>query len=306
MNARQFYLLGGALIAVLAAALFFMVRRAPSQYNTLVTTEAAAVTHLRITPPAGPEIILQEKNGGWRVTAPFDMPADERRVAETLNALAYLNIEPALTHNPADYKLFGVDPSSGVTFSAASARATAVEFVAGRRGGALWYILHKGGVHEAAGFPFVYLSEPASFWADRTVFAVSSSGITGLSVQTARKTVSIEKTGGKWHFAAPQATALSTATLESVLTPALAALANLKAKAILCAGTACAAPQGEPVCKIELTLPGKYYPVTLKFLKHDDSTYSATNSELSDTVFAVRPDSVKTLCALPQTLFPAH
>lgn len=302
MNARQFYLLGGALLAVLAAAVFFMVRRAPSQYNTLITPKAAAeITELHIAQPDTAEIVLQEKENGWRLTAPFDMPADEQRVITTLNALPYLNVEPELSHNPADYKLFGVDEPSGVKFRAVSAQGTAAEFAAGRRNGALWYILHDGKVHEATGFPFAYLSEPASFWADRTVFAVSSSGITGISVQNT-KTVAIEKTGGKWRFAAPQTAELSTATFVGVIAPALAPLANLRAKAILCAGTDCTAPQDEPVCKIELTLPGKYYPVTLMFRKQTDTTCSATNSEIAETVFIVQADSVQNICSLPQTL----
>ncbi|MDD4005512.1 MAG: DUF4340 domain-containing protein [Elusimicrobiaceae bacterium] len=304
MNGRQLGLMVALLLVLLAGSVVFMLRRAPDKLQLIADPAGAgSVTAVSIIRPGAREIRLARVRGGWRITAPSNLPADTRRVGTMLNALKYANAAPELSRNPADFGLFGVDPSSGIKFRADTPSGPLTEFVAGRQTGNAWYILHNGAVSEAAGFPFAYLAGSAADWTDNTVIAVSSLAVIGLEVKSDFGSVSLGKTERGWQYSqSGRSAAVPPEAREEVLKPALELLARFRAEKVFCAGPDCRPPAKKPDCSISVISPGRYDPAALKIYYQDSRTVLVTNSELPELVFAADSVLARKLCSLPEKI----
>jgi hypothetical protein len=62
-------------------------------------------------------ITVEETDGGWRVTTPINVPANEGSVVAFLAALRSLTLEEVLSHRPESHALYHLDDATGVRLS---------------------------------------------------------------------------------------------------------------------------------------------------------------------------------------------
>lgn len=307
MNARQLYIMAAALIAALFAGILLKLRNAPDKLQLIADPQKAPlVNKLTIAQPGEPEIRLSLRDGAWHITEPVNIQADSERLKTLANALKYANISPELSRNPDDFASFGVSESSGIHFRAETPDGPLTEFTLGKENGGAYYILYNGAVSEGAGFPWVYLKAPPSDWADRTVTALATHTITDIEVKSEYGFATASKTPAGWIFDRKdeykEKGIVPPAAVAEALSPAMTLLADLKADQILCAGPKCAAPAEKPVCVLTAAMPGRYYPLTLKFYKQRGEANPVVSSEKPDIVFSVSDIKTQTLCTLPDEL----
>ncbi|MEI9948256.1 MAG: DUF4340 domain-containing protein [Pseudomonadota bacterium] len=62
--------------------------------------ETSKIDHIEITPPGQPRVVLERKDGAWRLTAPQDALANDKSVASLVENLGQLQVTEILDSTP--------------------------------------------------------------------------------------------------------------------------------------------------------------------------------------------------------------
>src|SRR5581483_1906415 len=253
MKSSTLFKLGGVLAALIGLSAFAWYLGKPSRQPGL--TDAMQLSKITRVQFAGPDgrFELAKSSGAWKMQFPVDYPAAGRELQDALDKLSKLSLSDELSNDPARLEIFGLSSSSAtvVRLFAGTEAKPELEFSIGKEGpdwDSFFLQLPGKGAVLAQGLPARDLKRPAAGWLSKTIASVPADQVSRLRVTSSAGRVEVAKTGDAWKVV-PNGLSVSTATVESVVKPAVSALAGLEADQAL------PAKQAPPLSKMGLVKP---------------------------------------------------
>jgi hypothetical protein len=208
MRARYTALLALILVA-LGAYLYFVESKQEAEGDkkkTLLTVKADDVTGLTLT-YGDHEIVLEQRDGAWRMTKPVEAAADELAVKNLVRAIAEAEVKKTIDDPPQDLLPFGLAPPF-VTIAITTKDGAAVPAVKVGKTTAVSFSTYV----QLADKPVIYLT-PSSFRTgvekqpkdlrDKAILAFNDNDITALTLRGDGAAVELAKKNGEWWIEQP-------------------------------------------------------------------------------------------------------
>ncbi|HSQ00720.1 MAG TPA: DUF4340 domain-containing protein [Candidatus Dormibacteraeota bacterium] len=209
MRARYTALLALILVG-LGAYLYFVESKQEAESEkkkTLLAVKADDVTGLTLT-YGDHEIVLEQRDGAWRMTKPVEAAADELAVKNLVRAIAEAEVKKTIDDPPQDLLPFGLAPPF-VTIAITTKDGAAVPAVKVGKTTAVSFSTYV----QLADKPTVYLT-PSSFRSgvdkqpkdlrDKTILAFNDNDITALTLRgDGGAAVELARKNGEWWIEQP-------------------------------------------------------------------------------------------------------
>lgn len=179
--------------------------------------------------------MLVKASGTWKMQTPIDYPASSKDLQEALDKLPKLSLSDELSADVSRLDMFGLSRTSEtvVRLFAGAHAAPSLEFSIGKEGpdwDSFFLRLPGGGAVLAQGLPARDIKKSAGDWLAKSVANYPPDSITLLRVVSKGRRVELNKKGQDWVSAGRS---ISSATVASVVVPAIVAVAGLEADHVI-------------------------------------------------------------------------
>jgi hypothetical protein len=206
----------GALVfsALLAATVWAAIRRgdegprgggpgAGSEARSLPRVARDEVESVEIVRPGEEPIRLRRADGGWRLTAPVDAPADMTSVNSMLDKLSELTVTGIAATHARNHGLLEVTADKGVRVTARKGDTVLCDLWIGATRGGDTMVRPEGKeqVYAVAGSIKYAFNRAVRDWRDRTITDLNPDDVVAVSFVSANGTFRFAKTGQDWGVA---------------------------------------------------------------------------------------------------------
>ncbi|MBU1018021.1 DUF4340 domain-containing protein [Patescibacteria group bacterium] len=153
------------------------------------------------------QVVLEKKEGAWRVVNGHSSPADEEKVGDFLKAMYSLKEGSLVSNNPDRTAIFSVDEKNGVHVQIWNHKARAIaDFYAGETipDGQYLRRADKDEVFQTIPSLTRFLADSLDSWKDKTLLSVEETDIRRVALQTPEEEMVLEKKEGVWRMIQPE------------------------------------------------------------------------------------------------------
>jgi hypothetical protein len=258
---KQFWKTGVALLVLIGLGFYiwkYERGEVPGEEkDKILAVEKDHVTALSIDAPDAEEIRLVKEGDGWRVTAPFEAPADASAVDSLLSRLGELEADEVVVETTDDLGQYGLaHPSRTVTVTVEGAEAPlVVEFGSQTPGGSSVYARTPSSsrVYTVASFVETSFDKKPFDLRDRDLLHVKRADVRTLDVRGPEGDYALARTdAGDWAFTEPLATRAGRWSVDGLL----GTLENLKMESVAAEDAESLEPYGldQPARSVRLVL----------------------------------------------------
>jgi hypothetical protein len=258
---KQFWKTGVALLVLIGLGLYiwkYERGEVPEEdKDKILAVDKEQVTALSIDAPDTDEIRLVKEGDGWRVTAPFEAPADASAVDSLLSRLGDLEADEVVVETTQDLAQYGLaDPSRTVTVTVEGEEAPlVVEFGGQTPGGSAVYARTPSSprVYTVASFVETSFDKKPFDLRDRDLLHVKRADVRTLDVKGPEGDYALARTdAGDWAFTEPIATRAGRWSVDGLL----GTLENLKMESVAAEDAESLEPYGldHPARSVRLVL----------------------------------------------------
>lgn len=140
-----------------------------------------AIDVLEIEEPGKPKVVLQKGASGWAMIAPVADAADQKAVADALDALASLKLRDAIAENPASYEKVGVKDEEVVKIIPKSGGKPLVTLLVGKQANVR--VGTDPRVWSTQDFRRIALVHETKLWRDRSVADIAPEKLAEVAVE---------------------------------------------------------------------------------------------------------------------------
>ena len=145
-----------------------------------VSVHPEKVSRLHIERPGEPDVELARVGGGWKLTQPFEYPAQDQVVQATLKTLETLELIDVVSRNPEKRSVFQVD-STGTRVQAWEGADAVLDLVVGKATPDFGHTYVRrsddDAVYRATGMLTYNFNKPANDWRDKTILKLEEAQI---------------------------------------------------------------------------------------------------------------------------------
>jgi Domain of unknown function (DUF4340) len=153
----------------------------------------------------GETTTVQKQGGGWQITEPLAVGADEAEVSGMTSNLASMEVQRVIEDQPGDYKQYGLDPARmQVSFKAGGKSGTVLIGQKTPSGSDIYARLpDKPRVFLVPSFLDSTFNKSTFDLRDKTILKIDRDKTDRVEIQTAERDTKLVKQGSEWKLAAP-------------------------------------------------------------------------------------------------------
>lgn len=222
MRARYTVILALLLVA-LGAYLYFVESKriaAEGKKDRVLTLVPEDATRITLTYPDDSEVVLELREGSWRLTKPVDAVADDITVKDLLRTIADTEVVKTIDDPPTDLAQFGLaEPMVTVTVTAkdqvlpalkVGKKTTVSSLTYAQRADHAKIFLAGAGFHNG-------MDKHFKDFRDKTIITFKDDDIAALTMTGPGGAVELRKRDGTWMIEQPVATRADDSTIRSLL-----------------------------------------------------------------------------------------
>lgn len=154
------------------------------------------------------KIILEKKDGSWRVSNGRQFPADTNKVANFLKSLHSLKQTSLVSKNPDRKEIYFVDEKNGIHINLWDIKnLSSADFYSGKYLADGQFIRRgdSANVYQTSPILAPYLLMDKDGWKDKTLLKVDENEVSKISLKSPESEIALEKTtAGKWRMTKPK------------------------------------------------------------------------------------------------------
>jgi len=153
------------------------------------------------------EVILEKKEGEWRVANGHFFPADSEKVDNFLKAMHALKEKSLVSKNPERMAIFSVDEKNGTHIQVWNKKEHAIaDFYVGETIPDGQYIRRadESEVFQTTPTLLPFLIEDVDGWKDKTLLSVNEKNVRRIVLKNPKEEMALEKKGEDWRVVQPE------------------------------------------------------------------------------------------------------
>lgn len=218
------------LLIVLGAVVYLFLPSEEEQMSSYTkptlsfAVDSAAVIRVDIDRPQD-SITIENVGGHWTITSPAEYAADPTAVSQLIGSFANFTVGSLISDNPAKQGLFQVD-STGTLVTLTERSGDAHSIVIGKMGPSFsevyFRLPDRSDVYLGGGITSWSLNKDVKGWRDRTIYALPTESITGVTMSVGSQSRSFTRDSTGWKSGREQVP-------NETINPVLATLSRLRA-----------------------------------------------------------------------------
>jgi hypothetical protein len=195
--------------AGLGVFLFYDSKREPGDGKKLEKLFADAksdkIDQVTVKSVSGDKTTVQKQAGGWQITQPAPVPADEAELSGITSNLASLEVQRVVDEQPADVKQYTLDPARiEVTFKQDGKERTLLLGQKTPTGSDIYAkVPDTARVFLVSSFLESTFNKSSFDLRDKTILKIDREKVDRMEIETPERTLKVAKQGAEWRITSP-------------------------------------------------------------------------------------------------------
>jgi hypothetical protein len=187
-----------------------------TKVRDFIAVKPDAYDTVEIAQPGGETVVLEQRNGAWRVAAPVDYPANASNVNALTARLEEVKSENIISSNPDNHVTYEVDEATGTRVSLKRGENVIESFYVGKISpdGNHTYMrsADAADVHFVRGMLTGLFERPVNDWRDKSILAVDQQAVNRVAIVKGGEQTVLTRAGATWQVQQGDAPAVAADT----------------------------------------------------------------------------------------------